>query len=228
MELNNLCRRIKEQRIKTLSRWKLLLVVCLHSLFFVPDKAQAQTWDEFFKQKKTQQKYLFQQLVALKVYAGYLKKGYDIAGQGISTVKDLKNGEFSLHQNFISSLKSVKPAIRNSSKVAEIIALQLAMSKSFNGIRNSVSLSTENQQYIHSVRKKVLDECAADLEELLLAITSGKVEMKDDERMKRIDLVYGNMKSKSAFTQSFISEVRLLIAQKANEQQSVDQLKIKL
>jgi hypothetical protein len=34
----------------------------------------AQTWSEWFSQKKTQKKYLLEQVAALKIYAGYLKK----------------------------------------------------------------------------------------------------------------------------------------------------------
>ena len=45
----------------------------------------SQKWDEWFKQKKTQKKYLIQQIAALKVYLGYLKEGYDIA-ISISTI----------------------------------------------------------------------------------------------------------------------------------------------
>lgn len=80
-------------------------------LLFVGTNAFGQTWGEFFSQKKTQKKYLLEQLVALKMYAGYLKKGYDIVGSGIGTVWDIKNGEFSLHSTFFSSLKSVNPIL---------------------------------------------------------------------------------------------------------------------
>lgn len=187
--------------------------------------SKAQTWDEFFRQKKTQQKYLVQQIGALKVYAGYLKQGYEITGSGINTVKDIRNGEFRLHQTFISSLKAVNPTIRNNSKVVEIIAMQLAIVKSLKGIKSNAFLSADNRDHIRSVRKKVFEECAKDLQELLLVITSGKVEMKDDERIKRLNRVYASMKDKSAFIQSFINEVSLLIAQKANEQRNIDHLK---
>lgn len=45
--------------------------------------AEAQTFDEWFRQKKTQKKYLVQQIAALKVYLGYLKEGYEIAQKGM-------------------------------------------------------------------------------------------------------------------------------------------------
>jgi hypothetical protein len=33
----------------------------------------------------------------LQGYIGFAKKGYDIATNGIHTVRDIKNGEFGLH-----------------------------------------------------------------------------------------------------------------------------------
>lgn len=197
-----------------------LLILLSCSLFFNPTKAQ--TWDEVFNQKKTQIRYLGEQLVALKMYAGYLKKGYEIVDQGVNTVKDLKNGEFNMHQNFISSLKAVNRAIRNSSKVAEIIALQLSLNESFSSIKGIGYLSESHQQYISLVKDQIREECRKDLEELLIVITSGKVEMKDDERMKRLDKVYNSMLDKSEFIQSFCNEVSLLISQKKNERESIN------
>jgi hypothetical protein len=70
-----------------------------------------------------------------------------------------------------------------------------------------------------------MEECLNDMEELLLVIISGKVEMKDDERIKRLDKIYINMKDKSAFTQSFMTDMSLLIQQKENEQKSINHLK---
>ncbi len=56
--------------------------------------APAQTWDEWFKQKKTQKKYLAKQIVLLRLYLGYLKKGYEIADKGLTTIHNIKNGDF--------------------------------------------------------------------------------------------------------------------------------------
>ncbi len=206
-------------------KWLFAVIGCFlfFALCFQP--ARAQTFAEFFAQKKTQKKYLLEQLAALKVYAGYVKKGYDIAGKGLNTIRDITGGEFSLHNAFISSLKAVSPAIRNNAKVAETIALQLAIVKAFGGIKGNELLSASNQQYIGEVREKVMEECTKDLEELLLVITSGKIEMGDDERIKRLDKVYASMLDKSTFTQKFINDVALLIRQRETELQAIDQLR---
>jgi len=186
---------------------------------------KAQTWNEFFKQKKTQRKYLLQQIAALELYIGYVRKGYEIADQGISTVRSIRDGEFGLHSAFFNSLKAVNPAIRNHTKVAEIIAMQLSVSSSLKEMKADDYLSAENLAYISQVAAVVLNECAVDLDELLLVITAGKTEMKDDERLERLDKVYTAMKDKSAFVQSFSGEVHILTGQRKTEQQSITDLK---
>lgn len=185
---------------------------------------QAQTFAEFFNQKKTQRKYLIEQIAALKIYTGYLKKGYDVVSTGLSTVKEFSNGEFSLHNSFISSLKTVSPVIRNNVKVVQIISMQLEITKSFRNIsKGGLSINTAN--YVESVRANILEECNNDLGELLLIITSGKVEMEDDERLQRLDKIYESMLNKLAFVQSFSNQVNLVNQQRNNQQRSINQLR---
>ena len=84
----------------------------------------AQTWDEWFQQKKTRLTYLTQQIVALQVYEGYLQKGYTIAKNGLNTMGAIKGGEFSLHQQFFAALSAINPALQHDSQIADIITLQ--------------------------------------------------------------------------------------------------------
>ncbi|SMD01432.1 hypothetical protein [Pedobacter nyackensis] len=202
---------------------KLKLALCLFlGMMVMAPTLQAQTWSEWFSQKKTQKKYLLQQIAALQVYIGYAKKGYDIVGSGLQTVKDISNGEFKLHNSFISSLKQVSPAIRNDVRIAEIIALQISIVKAFGGIKNTPLLSADQLGYITLVYEEVIRDCFTDLEELLLVITSGKLEMKDDERLVRLNSIYENMLDKSTFTQSFCTEAVQLIRQRELERNEID------
>lgn len=193
-------------------------------VFLVVNVSNAQTYAEIFRQKKTQLKYLAEQIAALKVYAVYLKKGYDIASTGLNTVRDFSKGEFNLHSSFINSLKTVSPMIRNNSKVADIIILQLEIGKAFRNIgRDNLGVGT--LVYLDGVKNGLMEECEIDLEELLLVITSNKIEMKDDERLRRLDKIYENMLDKCAFAQSFCNQIGLLSGQRKAEQQSIDQLR---
>ncbi|RZJ76760.1 MAG: hypothetical protein EOO45_01100 [Flavobacterium sp.] len=188
-------------------------------------RCRAQTWAEIFSQNKTQRKYLLNQIAALQVYVGYAKKGYELVGSGIGTVKDITNGEFSLHNVFITGLKQVNPVIRNDVRVAEILVLQLGILKSFGSIKADQWLTADQLVYVAEVADGVIGECYHDLEELLLVITSGKLEMKDDERLDRLEEIYERMLDKSAFTQSFCSEAGLLIRQKQLDQVTLEKLR---
>lgn len=166
-----------------------------------------QTFGEFFNQKKTQKRYLLQQIAALQVYIGYAKKGYEIVGSGIDVVKGITDGEFNLHRVFLGSLKLVSPFIRNHEKVGEILSLQLSISGSFSGLKQLYYLSPSNQAYVLDVRDQLIAECGNDLEELLMVITSGGVEMSDEERLSRLSKIQEAMRDKYAFARSFCGEV---------------------
>ena len=182
--------------------------------------ASAQTWNEIFKQKETQKKYLLQQIAAMKMYAGFLKKGYTIANTGITSIKNLSKGEFNLHQSFFTSLKMVNPAIAGNPKIAQVIAWQLSISKDLLVLSSRTKGLSSDKSYIREVRLKVMKECEQDMEELLLVITSGELDMKDDERMIRLNKIYESMKDKYQFTQSFSNQVKILRLQKEQEERT--------
>ena len=196
----------------------------LLALVFAFGSAYGQTWGEWFKQKKTQKRYLLEQIAALKVYADYLKKGYEIVDGGLSTLRDITKGEFSLHNSFISSLKQVSPAIRNDVRVAEIIALQIGILWSFSEVKGSEYLSAEDLAYIRLVQGALTMDCFNDLEELLLVVTSGRLEMKDDERLERLAKVYENMLDKSAFVRDFCRNAASLMRQRRSGEQEISNL----
>jgi tmRNA-binding protein len=198
-----------------------LTIVVMSTISF----AQAQTWNEWLRQKKTQKKYLLEQIAALQMYMGYAKKGYDIVGSGLHTIRDISNGEFSLHNSFISSLKAVNPLVRKSTKVADIIAMQIEISRAFKSNGKNSLLPVSSQLYITEVKETVMGECWNDLEELLLIITSGRIEMSDDERLERLDRIYLAMLDKSAFAQNFTAEVDMLVLQQKSELSSIERIR---
>lgn len=185
---------------------------------------QAQTWAEWFKQKKTQKKYLLQQIAALEVYGSYLKKGYQVANEGLSFIRDVTGGEFKLHEAFIYGLKKVSPAVSGDYRIAEVISIQVSIIGAFSAARSSPYLSAENLGYIALVSGEVMAECLDDLQELLLVVTSGKLEMKEDERLARIGVLHSRMLDKHAFVQDFAGNVQLLIRQRESAQRELSEV----
>ncbi len=201
--------------------------IILFLLLFVSagNSLQAQTFAEWFQQKKTQKKYLLQQIAALQVYIGYAKKGYNIAKEGLATIGGFTRGEFNLHTDYFNSLKSVNPEIKRYARVADMIALQVKIVQNYNRtyrrLNSSEAFSNDELAYIGRVFSRLLGDCDKTLDELITITTAGKLEMKDDERMIRIDKLYLDMQDKFTFSQSFSNEAVSLAATRIKEKTDI-------
>ncbi|MBS1737503.1 MAG: hypothetical protein JSS98_12975 [Bacteroidetes bacterium] len=195
------------------------LLIFSHQLF-------AQTFDEWFHQKKTQIKYLLQQIAANEVYIEYLQKGYKIAESGLNTINEIKHGDFNLHSDFFNSLKTVNPKIKNWAKVPDIVSLQLQIIKqaksAVHHIRASDQFTSTEITYLQNVFNHLLDECIKEINALTEVTTSGKTEMTDDERIKKIDSIYNDMQDKLSFSKSFSFDAAMLAMQRMQEATDVE------
>lgn len=182
---------------------------------------QAQTVDEWFRQKATQKKYLIQQIAALKVYLDYVQKGYTIAQKGLTTIGHIKRGDVDLHRDFFSSLKGVNPKINSFARVADIVDLQLKVVRVYKDVRQQVNgdnlFGGKEMDYILKVFENVLDDCSGIVMHLTAVVTANSLEMKDDERLKRIDALYTNMQDAYTFSEGFGTEIKLLCFQRKKE-----------
>lgn len=207
-----------------MKRYILLLAIAL-TVF----TANAQTLEEWTQQKKTGIKYLVQQIVALKIYTQYLNKGIDIVHVGLSTISQLKKGDVELHANYFQSLHKVNPAIQHYSKVMGTMAAGAAIlqeCKQLNQmVRKSNELSANEKKYVLKVAKEILQACLDRTEELALFTQSGSVQLKDDERLRRINIIYKKMKVLQTDIKSVGEEVARLAVQRKVEQVDIQKSK---
>ena len=184
--------------------------------------ANAQTLAEWTQQKETQIKYLLDQIAANNVSIDYLEKGYELAKTGLNTIQNIKKGDFNLHRDFFGSLEIVNPKIKTYTKVADIIAYQVRIVKNISttikNLKESGQFNADELDYSKAVFENLLEECLKNVDELYLVITSGALQMTDDERIKRIDQLYTDMQDKYSFCQSFSEEHSVLAMQRLGEQ----------
>ena len=196
----------------------IIVLLCLSNALF------SQTIAEWTQQKKTQKKYLLQQVAALRVYFDYVQKGYKIAQQGLTTIGNIKNGDFNLHSDFFRRRELINPRIKNSAKVADIISYPLRIVKlskqTMAHIREGRQYSSSELDYCKTVFEQLLDDCLQSIDDLVLMLTSFR--MSDDERMKRIDQLHLSMQDKYAFASSFSDETMLLFLQRIDERIEID------
>lgn len=201
----------------------LLMIFCIT----VCSNLFAQTYSEWMRQKKTQIKYLTQQIAALRVYGTYLKQGYNIVQDGLQVVDDIRDGDFSLHNNYFTSLKAVNPAISDNSKTQSIADLQLQILTVNQAITKAVkddNIHSDERAYIEKVIQSFLDKCSDKMDELTQLTTDGNIELKDDERIKIIDAIYADMQDKYAFVSHLKNEVQVLALSRSREANNVQSI----
>lgn len=194
--------------------------------------AQSTLWKETFQQKKTQREYLLKQIAQLQIYIGYVKKGYEVVNRGLTTIENVKNGDFNLHRDFFSGLKNVNSHITSSVKVADIIAFQVfivkELKKTYEFCRDSPQFTALEIRYIYEVYHNMILLTDANLSELMRILneqrsrTPVESQMEDSERMKAIEQLYAESYDQLAFVRSFGQEARFLGALRQHEKYQID------
>jgi capsule polysaccharide export protein KpsE/RkpR len=202
-----------------------IAILCLVLPALVLKQARAQSWDEWFHQKKTQIKYLEQQIAALKAEEISLRQGYDMLKSEWNAIAGFKNGEFSLHQGYYQSLSEVKPEVRSSANLSAIQAEQQSVISQLNAIRNLNGLADNEQAYVSEVSQNLVAQLNRDLDDLQSVLTTGELQMGDDERIRRLQRISASIKDKYVFTCSFCRKVQLLCAQRQQDNHEMETLR---
>jgi hypothetical protein len=199
---------------------KIMLIFLVNTFSF---GVKAQTFDEWFKQKKTQIKYLIQQIAAYEVLLGYTSKGYNIAQAGLTFIGNVKKGEFDLHTTYFNSLKVVNSSVSHYSRINDIISYENAIIQNFKNVLQIKNMNAAEMNYLNTVYNNMNTECNKSLDELIDVVTDDTYTMKDDQRIKKIDAIYLDMKDKYAFSQSFASETLLLSAERQSTNSDINE-----
>ena len=177
-------------------------------------------------QKEKELKCMMQQIAALQTYIAYLQKGYAIAKDGLTFIGDLKDGEFSMHKNYFNSLKKVNSAVSKYAKVGDIIVLQKAVGqiyhKRYAQVQTSDVFTPDELKYINAVYTRLLKDCNSTIDELTAITTNNNLEMKDRERLDRIDALYIKTLDQYTFVNSFGNETVLMAAFRVKEKSDVE------
>lgn len=174
-------------------------------------------------------KELLLQIAALQVYIDYAKKGYNVVKKGLNFIGDVKKGEVNLHSDYLASLKKINPKIKKYSRVGDIVVLQLKIirisNNTFRHLKQDDLFHGDELDYIERSFDRLFENCNRTLDDLLMVTVDAKLEMKDDERMERIDNLYKTMIGDYEFCLTFSNEAKILSLSKANEKNNVDRLR---
>jgi hypothetical protein len=179
--------------------------------------ANAQTFAEWFKQKSTQKKYLLQQIAALQVYGGYLKKGYQIAGHGLGSITGDLGLQNALHTGYYRKLEITSSSVIENPQVREILTWQDDMLNRLNRLDMISGLSTAEKNYLIRVRNAVIKDSNDQISQLQNVLTSGKLNMNDSERLELIATIHQAMQENFRFASAFTEQIKIYALQRRQE-----------
>lgn len=189
--------------------WILLL------LFFMTNKGFSQT-------QEIQQLLLdVEKLTQLKNILTELKSGYEIVSNGYTTIKNISEGNFNLHDIFLKSLLEVSPAVKNYVRIKDIIDAQLSIVREYKNalkqLKGSGEFSLDEINYSEKVYANLFNHSLDNLQKMIMVITAGKLRMSDDERVSSIDAVWNEVSQQLTFLRHFNNQARILCLQRAKE-----------
>lgn len=167
-----------------------------------------------------------EKLAQLKLMLSHMKTGYQILEKGYTSIKNISQGNFNLHRDFLDGLLQVSPAVKQYSKVADIIRVQLKLVKESKAalaeFRGSKQFTIAEIEYLGNVYANLLKESLKMLDELAMVVTAGKLRMSDDERLQAIDKIYDEVMEQYTFLNEFNNGTAILSLQREKEKMDID------
>jgi hypothetical protein len=205
---------------------RLILIFYLASISL---PSHAQTWNEWWKQKDTQKKYLAEQLIALKAYGAVLKEGYEVASKGLGLVHTIQNGDYAQHETYFSSFSAVNPQVKNHPQAMETVALysktrQLTLqipSRLF--LENRFTASEEKT--IRHVLQSIATDCDDILAELQTLLEKDHLNLSDSDRMDQLSQIHEQMQEAHSYTIRFYQNCHNLSLSRQHESRAIEHQK---
>lgn len=170
-----------------------------------------------------------EKLSQLKNILADMKRGYEVVSKGYNTVKNIAEGNFSLHEVFIDGLMLVSPEVRKYRKVVDVVSMQVDLvseyKSAFKRFSSGGNFSVSELDYLGKVYGELLDQSKNNLDQLVMVITAGKLRMSDEERLRVVDRVFEELEEKLVFLRGFNRETSILNMQREREKGEVSRAK---
>jgi hypothetical protein len=168
----------------------------------------------------------WEKLTQLKEILNDMYEGYKIIDKGYTTIRDISQGNFSLHKDFLDGLLEVSPAVKKYKRIADIVNYQLRIVKgckvAYNKFKEDNNFTLDEIKVMANVYGRLLNESVKCLDELVMVITAGELRMSDDERLEAIDKIYSKVTQQFSFLKDLNNTTAVLSVQRDKDKQELD------
>lgn len=167
----------------------------------------------------------WEKLKQLKEILDAMYTGYKILDKGYTTIKNIAEGNYSLHQAFLDGLMAVNPSVRQYKRIPFIIDYQKLLVDEYRRanarFRSDPNLTFEELEYLASVYDFLFQASLRNLDDLFMIITANNLRMTDEERLQAIDVIFYDIESQVAFLNYFNNSTQLVAIQRARSRNDI-------
>lgn len=178
-------------------------VLCFGLAAGAPLSSRAQSMADVIRQLALD----YQKLASLKNILGEMYTGYTVLSKGYGAVKDVAQGNFSLHEAFLDGLYLVSPTVRKYPRVRVIINEQAqlvneykSVSTAFHGDHN---FNPDELAYMMAIYNNLVSQSLKNLDDLVMVVTDNQLRMSDAERLTAIDRIYQESHNQLSYLRKF-------------------------
>ena len=205
---------------------RMILIFYLASISLTTN---AQTWNEWWKQKDTQKKYLAEQIVALKAYGAVLKEGYEVASKGLGLVHTIKKGDYAQHETYFSSFSTVNPLLKKHPQAERTIALYSKTRQLTLEIPNRLfaenSFTASEEKTIRHVLQSIARDCSQILLDMETLLEKDQLNLSDSERISQLNQIHAGMQEAYGYTIRFYQSCQNLSLFRQHESRAIEHQK---
>lgn len=202
-------------------------IILLTYLVHLSISCPSQTFDEWFKQKATQKKYLVEQIAALKAYGLVLEEGYQIVSQGLDLVHAVRNGDFIQHQDHFDSYSIINPFIKDQkeSEKMDLLYRRIQQTNLFTSeiLKKEDSFTRNEENSLLQILLEIQQESNQLYSEFKNLLKKGNLKMTDQARMSRLNHTYQEMQKVNDFANSLYMDCQFIKQNRQLENLSISQ-----
>ncbi|WP_339750809.1 TerB family tellurite resistance protein [Algoriphagus aquimarinus] len=139
----------------------------------------------------------YEKLMQLEKILENMYEGYTILNKGYSSVKNIAEGNYKLHEAFLNELLQISPEVRKYYRVADIIQYQQRILGEYKSthtwLKKEEAFSLDELAYLGEVYEGLFKASLRNLNELAMILTAGELRMSDFERLQAIDRLHTEM-----------------------------------
>lgn len=161
----------------------------------------------------------YQKLASLKSVLSQMYTGYQVLSKGYNAVKNVSQGNFSLHEAFLDGLFLVSPAVRKYPRVADILNDQARLISEYKSALGRFSrggrFGPDELGYMMEVYNNLVSASLKNLDALAMVMTDSRLRMSDAERLSAIDRIYLDSRNQLSYLRKFNSDAERLALQRS-------------